>query len=206
METRTSTPSVNGPVASRRRTWRAVSYGLLLAAALFAAWQAHEFWLSVEPPSAPSPPRAASTRPSTSRPRARPRPAARAFSRPAPATQSQPATPFEDLLEESAVQALGEDPVGVAPPPGAVGRTAHALPDGSVAARYDWAGTVEEAARHYEQTLSAEGCKPLGASRDEGGWQYRTFGGAGRRLVVALRQDPQEAKMVHIEVTVIRTK
>jgi hypothetical protein len=202
------TPSRIDPPPARRHARRVLLHALLLTAAIFAAWQAHELWFPAGPPPvAPPAPNAQHSRMPATRPRARTRPAARLATRSAsaPAT-NRPESPLDDLLEESSVRPLEDDSLGVPPPVGAVRRWAHVLPDGSEMARYEWAGSVEDAARHYDRSLAAEGGKLLNSSTGDGGWQHRSYEAPGRRVVAALRRDPADAKMVDIEITVIRAK
>jgi hypothetical protein len=202
MEMTTTLPPVPSNPARPRRPWRGALYALLLAGGIFAAWQAHELWQPAEGPMPHAPPRA--TAPPSASPRPRTRPAPRPFSRPGAATQSQPTSVLSGLFPEAGeVEPLDEDPVGVAPPPGATGRRAHRLPDSSVLAQYGWAGSLPQAAKYYEQTLRDGGYTLLDTSTDERGWRYLSFQGQGRRVVVALRQDAPDANMVSIEVTAI---
>jgi len=202
------TPSQTDPPPARRHARRVLLHALLLAAAIFAAWQAHELWFPAGPPPArPSAPGAERPRTASTRPRARARPAARLATRSAssPAT-TRPEFPLDDLLEETSVRPLEEPSLGVPPPAGAVRRWAHAMPDGSEVARYEWTGSVDEAARHYDRALAAEGGKLLNSSAGDDGWQHRRYEAPGRRVVAALRRDPADAKMMTIEVTVVRTR
>jgi hypothetical protein len=174
---------------------------LLLVGLIVVAWLAHEAWFA---PAAAPPPRAstavARTRPA---PHARTRPAPRPRTRPAATTESQPATDLTDPWEDLEVQPLGEDPVGFPPPQGATGR-AHRMPDSSIVARYSWPGTQAGAADHYKKALAEAGGRLLEDSAGEEGWQYLKFDLQGKRVIAALRANPQDARIVDIVVTLVR--
>ena len=179
-------------------------YGLLLLALIFAAWQAHDLWQSMKDEPVPPAPRKLEPRPAGPR-RSTIKQLPYALTSTMPAAQSQPATSMADLLPEPDVEPIpaNEDPVGVAPPDGAVRGKAHRMPDGSVVAKYEWVGLLAEALRHYQDRFGEAGCKLLDSSVDEQGRHYLSFQGASQRYVVALRSAGPEAKMVSIEVTVI---
>jgi hypothetical protein len=206
----TTNPAPTNPPPARRPPWVRLLYVLLLLSGVFAAWQAHEVWQS----SPGEPPRKDAPRVNAPvvriPPRARPMPLLP--TRPAASSQSQPATGLgdlaNDLFPDSSVAKLDGDPVDIAPPPGASGLKAFSLPGGGVMAQYVWRGSVQGAAKHYLDTLADQGCKLLDNSVDEKGQQSLKFRGDGpgdnRRVIVALRTNPQDEKMVLIEVTVIR--
>ena len=183
------------------RTW---AVGLLLLAAIFAAWEAHQLWFSPEArsprPEAPT----SATRPRVPPPRARTRPAAWLHTRPADTTQSQPASDLTDPWEDLDVQPLQEDPVGFPPPPGANGLRAYRVPDGSIVARYGCLGTPQAAAEHYRKALAEAGYRLLDDSAGEEGWRYLKFDLQGKRTIVALRPNLEDAKIVDIVVTLVR--
>jgi hypothetical protein len=194
-------PAPSGP----RKGWTWALVAVLVVLAIFAAWQAHELWFSLAADSRRPELPAGAARPRPARPAARTRPVRRLPTLPAPMVESQPDTsPFEGEWEEPAVEPLEDDPVGIPPPPDANGRGAHRMPDSSVVARYEWAGTVAGAADHYRKALAEANCRLLDDSPREGGSQVLVFEGPGRRVVVALHPRPPEARMVRIEVTVVR--
>lgn len=201
----TGSPQQGPPRSSARRLLQRVLYAVLLAAAVFAAWQGHQMWRQMQDLQGPPPSPARPVRPSlgTGAVRVLTRPAPRAASSPAATAPTQPASGLAGLPGELAVESSEEDPVGFAPPSDANGRRAYVMPDSSVVALYEWAGTVEAAAHHYRQTLQGAGYELLDASADESSWTYLKFGGP-RRVIVALRKDPRDARMVEIQVTVIR--
>jgi len=205
----TTTPPQPQPARPRTRPWRGVLYGLLLIAAVFAAWQANDLLQSTkDEPDAPAR-RPPAPRPSWPPSKSRIKQAPYAVSSTRSASGSQPATSITDILDDTEVEPLppdAEDPVGIAPPPGAVGRSAHVIRDSSVVARYGWEGALADAVKHYERAFEAQGYRLLDSSADEEGRRYIKGEGALRRFVVVLRTDPQDAKMVSIEITVIRMK
>jgi hypothetical protein len=189
--------------SSSRRRWLKVLYGLLLVSAVFAAWQAHELWQSGRPEEpqpkvrvSPVPPRRVQL-------------STRTWMGPAagtsPTAGSQPATMFvEDPFRDGGVEVLEEDPTGIPPPAGASGRRAFSLPSSGVMAQYSWEGPLAEAALHYEDALRRQGFRLLDNAVDPAGRQSLKFESPDRRGVVVLRPDPQDAKMVDIEVSVVR--
>jgi hypothetical protein len=191
------------PSSARRRRWTGVAYALLLISAIFAAWQAHDLWVSERVGGPPLEPAPAVPLPVRTSPRSRPATALPILSLPSSQSQSAPAIDVE-VFPDSDVGPLREDPINIAPPEGATGLKAFAMPGSGVMAQYRGTGTVAAAAAHYKEALADQGCQLLDHSVDPGGRETLTFRGEGRRVIVALQANARDARIVDIEVTVIR--
>jgi hypothetical protein len=171
-------------LGGRRLGW-AVAYLFLVAAGVAGAWAAHELWRSG--PTGESPVR---------QPRCFVLP-------PTDTADSRPATRPTDLvgaLEGEGIRRMAADAPGIDPLPGAIGLSAFRMPDGSIVARYTWPGGLDEARTEYGQTLEKKGFSLLGRTTDSDGWTCLTFVKGQRRVIVALRNGPEDAKMVSIRV------
>jgi len=134
----------NDRISRRKHGWRVVMYLVLLAAAVFLAYQVHITWmLNRGKPTAP----------------ALPFDAARHSEQPQrPATL--PATALADMLggSDAGMEAMTAEPSGLAPPPGALRRWAFKrVQTGEEYARYEFPGQLEDAAEHYLQMLKEKG-------------------------------------------------
>ena len=201
----TSSPPQSVPPAPRGRSWRPVTYGLLLLAGLFAAWQAHDFLVSVREAPSPSGPPAHERRGRGGTALAPIKQLNRAVAGTMPSPLEYPSSSPWDPLAESNVRALpgDEDPIGIEPPQGAVLTRAHRAPDGSLIGHYEWIGAPADAARHYEKLLGEAGYRALPVRADEQGWLYLSFDGPDRRIAVVLRSPGPNERMASIDVTVI---
>ncbi len=180
------------PVRPRRR-WLVGLYLALVAAGIFAAWQAHVLWLS----------RGLSSR--TQRPNFTERQRLQVKLPPNVRSPADPILP--DPLQESGLTEFTSDPGGVHPPAGAKrGLSRQVRADGKdyLHAGYEYRGDLAAAVRHYETAAAARGFRHVDDRIGRLGWRRIFLVKDRMHLIVALRKAGKKDKIVTIVVTLIR--
>lgn len=171
------------PKSLARRLGLGAIYVLGLGAAVFAAWQGHLAWRSQ-----PAPP-----------------PAPRTFALPRPHTATEPAATQPEQLIDSLggdVQKASGDLKDAPAPPGARPGGAFVLHRGlGAVASYRWEGTIAAGREYYLKTLAGGPWRLVRETAPADGGVLLIFTGNRKSMVVSLRIDAQDAKIVDISVT-----
>jgi len=193
----------------QRRRWFWVLYAVVLIASVsFAAWQGIRFFRVEKEPSGP--PIFNSLR--------------RGYGRigpPAAPPTTGPGEMTDNPLAGVGMTPLDGDPDGIAPPRGAVRRSAftrRTVGEVEMMARYTWQGSADRAAGYYKKYLAGKGMKFLGeqtrtgrpattrpgSSRNARPRRVFVFHGPGRHVTVTLRKMSGGDDMLSITLNLVR--
>ena len=128
--------------------------------------------------------------------------------RPGPAARPEDDSPLNasNPLAGSGLVPFGGDPAGVAPPRGCrrlYGFQRRNDSDIERQARYELAGSADEAAGHYAGQLTALGYRVLEDRTGPGGRRTLVFGKLDGWVTVSLLNDARNAKMINIVVVAV---